>query len=202
MEASHESAPQAGVNLNTKRRVPRFIFVMILVCFAGLYWYAVYGDTPTASPEKTVTDFYQAYFNRDFDTVAQNLSVFWSVRFLPEYASMSAAELLENSPQIEKDIASVISEIEQDNQIPSGVTVDIIKDYTRVGQDSAIVVYDFNEDGTVTSREAAILILENGQFKIFNMSPVDDSVLEQIKTVDMNSLDKNFEELLNSSQVE
>lgn len=196
MDTSHATPPQAAGNPNMKRKVPRPIFVIILICFAGLYWYAAYGDTP--APEKTVNNFYEAYFDRDFDTVAQNLSVFWSVRFLPEYASMSSAELLENRSQIEKDIAAVIAEIEKENEIPTGVTVDIMKDYTRVSQESAIVVYSFNENGKATSMEAAILILEKGQFRIFNMSPVDDSVLDQIKSIDMNVLDENFQELLNS----
>ena len=194
-KSSHESAPRSEVDKNAKRRVPRSIFAIILICFAGLYWFAAYGDTP--APEKTVKNFYQAYFNRDFNTVAQNLSVFWSVRFLPDYASMTPAELLANRAKIEKEISAVIADIEKDNEIPAGVTISVMKDYTKVGKESAIVVYSFMENGKVTSMEAAILILEKGQFRIFNMSPVDDTVLDQIKSLDINILDQNFADLLN-----
>lgn len=193
--STHESAPQIEMDQNAKRRVPRSIFAIILICFAGLYWFAAYGDTP--EPEKTVNNFYQGYFSRDFDTVAQNLSVFWSARFLSDdYASMTPAELLENRAEIEKEISAVIADSEKDNEIPTGVTVKVMKDYTKVGKESAVVVYSFIENGKETSMEAAILILEKGQFRIFNMSPVDETVLDQIKALDINKIDESFAELL------
>lgn len=197
-KASHESAPRSPGDINAKRRVPRALFAIILICLAALYWFAAYGDTP--APEKTVKNFYKGYFNRDFDTVAQNLSVFWSVRFLSDdYASMTPAQLLENRPQIEKEISAVIADLEKDNQIPAGVTIKVMKEYTKIGKESAIVVYSFLENGKDTSMEAAILILEKGQFRIFNMSPVDDTVLDQIKSLDINILDQNFADLLTTS---
>ena len=150
--------------------------------------------------KRPVKNFYQAYFNRDFNTVAQNLSVFWSVRLLSDdYASMTPAELLANRAKIEKEVAVAIADIEKDNQIPAGVTISVMKDYTKVGKESAIVVYSFMEGGKVTSMEAAILILEKDQFRIFNMSPVDASVLDQIKSLDINILDQNFADLLKPS---
>ncbi len=197
MDNSHASTHQPEADQNVKRRVPRSIFGIILVCFAALYWYAAYGDTP--APEKTVKNFYQAYFNRNFDVVAQNLSVFWSVRFLPDdYANMAPAELIENRPQIEKQIAAVIADIEKDTEIPQGVTVNIMKDYTKIGKESAVVVYSFMENGKETGMEAAILIMEKGQFRIFNMSPIDETILGQVKDLDINQIDENFSELLNS----
>ncbi|MEA4924709.1 MAG: hypothetical protein VB084_05290 [Syntrophomonadaceae bacterium] len=201
MDNSHASTRQPEADKNVKRRVPRSIFGIILVCFAALYWYAAYGDTP--APEKTVKNFYQAYFNRNFDVVAQNLSVFWSVRFLPDdYANMAPAELIENRPQIEEQIAAVIADIEKDTEIPQGVTVNIMKDYTKIGQKSAVVVYSFMENGKETGMEAAILIMEKGQFRIFNMSPIDETILGQVKDLDINRIDENFTELLNSPQSE
>lgn len=199
--ASNESIYRPMEVENIKRRVPRSIFVIILVCFSALYWWAAYGDKP--APEKVVQNFYQAYFNRNFDVVAQNLSVFWSVRFLPDdYANMSPADLLKNRPQIEKQIAAVISDIEKDNQIPQGVTISIMKDYTKIGKESAVVVYGFMENGKQTSMEAAILILEDGQFRIFNMSPIDDTVLPQVKDLDITKLDQSFTDLLNGTQAQ
>jgi hypothetical protein len=191
--SSHEIVSQPIGDKYVKPRVPRSLFVIIILAFSALYWYSAYGATP---PEKTIKTFYQAYFNRDYNTVANNLSVFWSVRFLPEYASMSPAELLQNRSKIEGEIAKVIGDIEKDNQVPAGVTINIKKPYTKEGNVGAVVVYGFIENGQESSMEAAILIKEKGQFRIFNMSPVDDSTLQQIKTLDINILDQNFGELL------
>jgi hypothetical protein len=181
--------PRAGV--------PRFIFVVIIAVLGAMYWYAAYGDTP--APEKTVKTFYKAYFDRDFDTVAKNLSVFWSVRFLPEYADMTPTELLNNRTKIEADISKVIAEIESENTIPEGVSIEVLKEYTKTGKSSAIVVYKFMENGKETGMETALLVKEKQQFRIFNMSPIDVQTLEQIKAVDMNTLDKNVDSLLSGA---
>jgi predicted HNH restriction endonuclease len=163
-----------------------------------MYWYAAYGDTP--APEKTVKTFYQAYFDRDFDTVAQNLSVFWSVRFLPEYADMSPEQLIENRTKIEGDISKIIADIEKENSVPKGVSIEVMKEYTKIGKNSAIVVYTFKENGKETGMETALLIKEKGQLRIFNMSPIDPQTLEQIKAVDINVLDENFDSLLKTAE--
>lgn len=194
---AHETAAPAQVVKTGPRKVPRALFAIIILCLAGLYGWAAYGDTP--APEKTVKNFYSAYFSRDYNTVAKNLSVFWAVRFLPDYASTSPVQLVADRSKIEKEIATVIADIEKDNQIPAGISVEIVKDYTKIGKESAIVVYNFKENGQVTSEEAAILILEKDQFRIFNMSAVDSSILEQIKSLDMTVLDQNFAELLATS---
>jgi len=189
---SHESEPRPVVE--GPRRVPRALFVIIILAFGALYWWAAYGDTP--APEKTVKTFYTAYFNRDFNTVSQNLSVFWSVRFLPQYAAMTPTELLANRTKIEADISKVIADIEKDNQIPKGISIEVNKVYTKQGENSAIVVYGFKENGKITSMETAVLIKENGQLRIFNMSPVDPQTLDQIKAIDIKVLDENFTNLL------
>lgn len=199
--STHEHIPRSAVDINAARRVPRSIFAIILLLFAGLYWFAAYGDTP--APVKTVKNFYQGYFNRDFDSVAQNLSVFWSVRFLSdEYISMTPAELLANRSKIEKEISAVIADSEKESPVPTDVTIKVMKDYTQVGKESAIVVYSFIENGKDVGMEASILILEKGKFRIFNMSPIDDSSLGQIKSLDMSIIDKNFAELLGSPPTE
>lgn len=200
VNTSPENTPQTVSDKSTKLKVPRSLFVIIILSFATLYWYSAYGAV--APPEKTVKTFYKAYFNGDYDTVAKNLSVFWSVRFLPEYASASPEELLANRTKIEGEMSKIIAEIEKENTVPEGITIDIMKQYTKIGKESAIVVYGFNEKGKVTSMETAILILEKGQFRIFNMSPVDTTVLEQIKALDINILDENFAELLVTPKAE
>lgn len=199
-KVAHAEDTHAAPEISGPKRVPRALFVMIILCLAALYWWGAYGDTP--APEKTVQNFYTAYFNRDYDTVAKNLSVFWAVRFLPEYSEKSPAELVADRSTIETEIAGIIGQIETENQLPEGLSIQIMRDYTKIGKTSAIVVYEFKEKEEVTSKEAAILILENGQFRIFNMSAVDDSVLAQIQDLDMNILDENFTDLMATQTAE
>lgn len=179
-------------------RVPRFIWFVIVIMLAALYSYAAYFD-PT-SPDRTVENFYQAYFEKDYKTVASNSSVFWAVNFLPQYAAMTAPELLENRDKIEKDIVKVISDMEKTNPIPKDVKVKILKDYTKQGEYAAVVVYEIIESGKTSSTEAAILIKENDRFKIFTMTAVDPQNLNQIKALDITEMDNNFKTLLTPAE--
>jgi len=182
-------------------RVPRSLFVFILLLLAGLYSYAAFVDNQSA-PEKTVDSFYKAYFSKDYDTVAANLSVFWSVRFLPDHQDKTPAQLMSDRSQIESEIAAVIADIEAENTLPEGISIKILQEYTKIGTNSALVVYDFLENGQPTSREAALLINEKGQFRIFNMSPVDDSMMEEVKNFAIDDLDEGFASLLQPETAE
>lgn len=176
---------------------PRAILIIVVLLLGAMYYYAAYIDSP--EPERTVRDFYQAYFNRDFESVSQNLSVFWSVRILPQYADLSPIQLLEKRDGIEKDTSKTIAEIESQNQLPENVSIDIMSEYTKEGDNSAIVIYSFQEDGNTCGMELAILIKEKGRFRIFALTPVDPQDLPQIKQESIEELDASFEELLSSS---
>ncbi len=184
---------------NTKSNgAPRFLWVVIILLLAGMYSYAAYYDP--ARPDNTVKKFYQAYYNKDYNTVASNLSVFWAVRLLPQYAAMSPAELLENRPKIEADISKVIANIEGNNPSPKNIKIEVLRPYTKIGLNSAIVVYQFKEKDKVQGMEAAILINEKGRFRIFTMTPVDTQGLEQVKAVNIKELDANLQQLLEAKE--
>ncbi|MEN6463172.1 MAG: hypothetical protein ABFC94_17620 [Syntrophomonas sp.] len=180
----------------TKQGVPKSLFVLIIVILAGMFYYAAYVDK--SAPEKVVQDFYQAYFDRDFETVASNLSVFWAAQLMPQYSTLTPAQLLEKRDEVEKDIATTISAMEENNKIPKNLSIEIMKDYTKLGKNSAIVAYSFKQDGKSAGMEAAILIKEKGQLRIFNLSPINEQNLQQIKTLDIKTLDKNFAQLTGS----
>lgn len=177
----------------TKPGVPKSLFVFIIVILAGMFYYASYVDK--SAPEKVVQDFYQAYFNRDFETVADNLSVFWAAQLMPQYSTLTPAQLLEKRDTIEKDIAATISDMEENNKLPENLSIEILRDYTNLGKNSAIVAYTFKQDGKAAGMEAAILIKEKGQLRIFNLSPISEQNLNQIKALDIKTLDKNFAQL-------
>lgn len=198
----HESINPGPQQISRQRSVSKVINICVVafVVLIGLiYLYQTYNKTN--NPEETVKIFYRAYFGRDYKTVADNLSVFWSVRFLPEYADKEPAELLAARPQIVNSITGVIEEIENENSIPEDVEISIKRQYTRKGQTSAIVAYEFKQRGQPTSMEAAVLIMEDGKFRVFNMSAIDETVLPEIKSMDMQILDDNFNELLSSGDL-
>lgn len=181
-----------------KQGVPKSLLVMIIVILAGMYYYAAFVDT--SAPEKTVENFYEAYFNRDFDTVANNLSVFWAAQLIPQYSASQPAELLAQRDEVEKAMADTISTLEKDNKIPDNLSIEIMKDYTKLGKNSAIVVYEFKQGNKSAGMEAAILIKDNGQLRIFSLSPINEQVLSQLKNYDIKTLDANFTKLLNSKE--
>ncbi len=178
------------------RGVPKFLFVIILALLAIMYIYAAFFDI--AKPENTVNDFYTAYFNQDYDTVAENLSVFWSVRFLPQYSSLQPSELIENRSDIERETSKVIAQIEENNELPANLSIEVLKNYTRVGENSALVVYNFNQDGKTIGIEAAILIEENDRLRIFNMAPISEEDLEEMQDYDITLIDQSFQNLIES----
>lgn len=180
----------------TKQGVPKSLFVFIIVILAGMFYYAAYVDK--SAPENVVQNFYQAYFDRDFEAVGSNLSVFWAAQLMPQYSTSTPAQLLKERDKIEKDIVQTISAMEKDNKLPENLSIEIMKDYTKLGKNSAIVAYTFKQNGKPAGMEVAVLIKEEGQFRIFNLSPINEQNLQQIKTYNINTLDKNFAQLTGS----
>jgi hypothetical protein len=178
----------------TKGGVPKWIFLVIIIIISVMFLYASYWDRPVA--EETVDEFYHAYFDKDFETMAQNLSVFWSANFLPQYAYMDKDELLASRPEIEKATVEMFTSIEGEEPMPSNIDVKILKEYTKQGENSALVVYEIVEGKTVAGTEAALLIQEESGYKIFTMASVDRATLQQLKDVDISILDENFGHLL------
>lgn len=173
--------------------VPKILYVLIIVILAAMYYYAAMD---VSEPEKVVEDFYSAYFNRDYETMAENLSVFWSVQFLPQYTSQSPAELLNNRDQIVKEISQVIAEEEEENILEDNYSIEVNPEYTRKGTNSAVVVYSVKQDGNKLGMELALLINEAGQFRIFSVNPVDTELLSRITEDDIQELEESFTELL------
>lgn len=178
----------------TPAGVPKFIYVIIIVILAAMYYYAAFVDV--SDPEQVVEDFYTAYFQRDFETVAENLSVFWSVQLLPQYTSLAPAELLNKRDEITADVSQVIAEQEENNPLADNLSVEVLSEYTRQGDNSALVVYSIRENGTEISLEMAILIKEADSYRIFSMTPVNQEVLGMITSDDFNALEESFTELL------
>lgn len=180
-------------------RAPWFTWVLAIVILASMYTYANYFDI--SSPDKTIEKFYQAYFAKDYDTVASNASVFWAVTLLPEkYGNMNPAELMKNRDKIEKDLSKTFAENEKNHPSPKDVKIKVLKDYTKQGEYAALVIYEFNNSGKTEGMEAAILLKEEDRFKVFTVTPVNEQNLEQIKNEDITKADEYFKKLLNTEE--
>lgn len=168
------------------RGVPKIILVIIPVILAAMYYYAAFIDT--SAPENTVQEYYQASFENDFNTVAGDLSVLLAAR-LPQYANLSPQELLAKRADVEADMATLISNNGSKSAAPQNITVEIMKDYTKMGKNAAMVAYAFKRDDKEQSLGVALLIKEQGKFRIYDLSPINKESLPQIKDFNINRLD-------------
>lgn len=177
-----------------QRGVPKIIFIMIPVILASMYYYAAFVDT--SAPEKTVQEYYQAYFAQNYETVASDLSVFLAAQALPQYASLSPQELLAQRDKIETDMASFISKNQGDTAPPQDISVEVLKGYTRLGKNAAVVAFSYKKDGKEQSLATAFLVKEKNKFRIYDLSPIARENLNQVKTFDINGLDAEVTKLL------
>ncbi len=175
-------------------RVPRSLLALVVIILGAMYYYAAYMDIPT--PEDTVTEFYEAYFNQDYSLAAENISVFWAAQLLPEYADLKPAELLADRAALEKEVTQFFSMVEQQNPAPADVGIEVNPAYSRIGEYGALVVYELTQSSEAVSMEIAMLIKETDRFYIINIYPLQEENLKDVQEFDMNALDSDFKEIL------
>lgn len=176
---------------NSKQnQVPRSIFFIIALSLVGLYVYGAFIDHPQS--EQTVNQFYQAYFASDYETVAENISVFGAAQYLPNYMQLPPDELMASRKEIEQDMAKVLASTPLDTEELQKSSIEILPDYTKEGSNSALVVYSIKQEEKKLSTDVAVLIKEQGKYRIFSTSPVDAQGLNEIRNFDMDILDENF----------
>jgi len=176
--------------------VPVLLYFLIIAILAGMYYYAAFVQY--ANPEKVVSSYYNAYFTGDFKTVSENTSVFLAAQALPQYSNLSPATLLSKRAAIEEDIALIMEQGGETSQF-EGLSVEIMPEYTRKGESTAVVAYKILKDGKLIGMEAAILDKENNRLRIFQTTPVTEESLPEIKKLDMKEMDKNLKTMLGQS---
>jgi hypothetical protein len=177
-----------------KSGVPKSLFVLIIVILASMFYYAAYRDY--SNPEVVAKSFYSAYFKSDYPTMAQNLSVFWGVQFMPQYMVMSPQELLENRPAIEESMAEFISRMESENKVPANMSIKMLPKYTQRADNIALVVYEFRQQNKPVGMEMALLLKENNRMRILQMIPADQEQLDQLTGNDIAAIEESFKEML------
>lgn len=177
-----------------KKEVPKSLFVLIIVILASMFYYAAYKDP--SNPEVIVRNFYNAYFQNDYETVAQNLSVFWGAQFMPQYMLMSPEELIEKRPIIEKNMTKLISQIESQNKIPDDMNVKILSKYTQRQKNTGLVVYELREKNKPINLEMALLLKENNRMYLLQWWSIDREQLQQLNKNDLVAIEAYYSELL------
>jgi hypothetical protein len=177
-----------------KSGVPKSLFVLIIVILASMFYYAAYRDY--SNPEVVAKSFYSAYFKSDYETVAQNLSVFWGVQFMPQYMLMSPQELIENRPAIEESMTEFITRMESENKVPANMNIKMLSRYTQRADNTALVAYEFREQNKPVGMEMALLLKENNRMRILKMIPVDQEQLDQLNGNDIAVMEESFKEML------
>jgi hypothetical protein len=177
-----------------KSGVPKSLFVLIIVILASMFYYAAYRDY--SNPEVVAKSFYGAYFKSDYDTMAQNLSVFWGVQFMPQYMLMSPQELLENRPAIEESMTEFISRMESENKVPANMSIKVLPKYTQRANNTALVAYEFRQQNKSIGMEMALLLKENNRMRILKMMPIDQAQLDQLTGNDIAEMEESFQEML------
>jgi hypothetical protein len=159
-----------------------------------MYYYAAF--VAFSNPEDTVRNFYEAYFNEDFNKAAENVSVFWSAQFLPQYMSLEPRQMIANRAAIQRDTAVVLEGFRANDPVPEGIELEILSSYTRKSDNAALVAFKFVREGEPAGFQAAILIKEKYSYLIYNTTPIAESSLDEINKVDLKALNNNFKQLL------
>lgn len=178
----------------TPRGVPKALYILIVLLLAGLYYFAAYVDV--SSPEKTVKTFYESYFAKDYEAATGEFSVFWLAQVLQEEGGLSTEELIAMRAEMEKEVATLISDYESTQPPEQKFTVKVLDNYTKTGEYGGLVVYQIYENDAPVQMEVAILIKEDKEFKIIQFSPIDTSELEMVQAFDMKELDASLKEQL------
>ena len=159
-----------------KDGVPKILPVLIVVIFAVMYYFAAFY--PTTGPEKTVEKFYASYIDKDFQGIAESVSVFWAVQFLPQHSSEKPSELIAKRETIEKETAAYLAENPAETQ--TDLTVEVLPEYTKEWENTAMVVYAGFKGEEKLGREVALMLKENNNYYLYMWIPLEnDAVLEE-----------------------
>lgn len=167
--------------------IPRWNIALVVLLLAAMFGYASYFDTTT--PERTVQQFYKSFDAGDYARAVDLLSVKWAYSVLfPRYNASTPAELVEKGAQVRTEMAAAFAEKVENG--PASLEVTVLPRYTRTGELSAVVLYDYRvaTEG-VSGRQAALLVREEGKWRLFDISEVSEQDLPYLQSLDMSELD-------------
>lgn len=183
-----------------KAGVPIVLPILAVIAFAAMFCLATFYPNigKTGGPEKNVENFYAAYADSDHQGMAENLSVFWSLQFLPQYGGNKPSELIEKRPEIEKDTAEILSSTTTD--VDTELKIKVLPEYTQEWNNTAMVVYAGFKDEEELGREVALLVKEKDSFYMYIWMPIyDDESIEALKS-EFSEFDTYYSEVLTNDE--
>ena len=168
-----------------KSNFPKSFIIIIVLILGAMVYYSSY-----TRPENTVLNYFDSISKQDYTATADCLSVFVMAMQLPEYASPSITgkELLALRSEV---VEAYASHLAGNSLSSSDAIVKPIKQYTKIGRNAAIVVFDltFEEQNPTL---IAHLIKEANKFRIIDIYEIENSAAfrEEIDRVDINKLDQ------------
>lgn len=179
--------------------VPRWIFIVIILILAAMYYYAAYVIPMDA--EQTVDDFYTAIFAQDYQTAADKLSVLSFAPMLPQFGS-SPQEMIDNRAAVEESMVALLEAGGQGQAPPADMSFEIMSEYTKQGENVAVVICRLLQEGESVGLQRAILINEKGHMRILGMAPMFEGDLPLVEKTRIEELDKEFNQLFGPPRLE
>ena len=170
--------------------------ILVVVIFAAMFYLATYYPDlgKTQGPEKAVENFYIAYAQSDYQGMAENLSVFWSLQFLPQYGDKSPTELIAQRDEIVKAAAEILSSTT--TEVESELKIKVLPEFTQKWNNTAMVVYAGFLGEEELGREVALLVKEDNNYYLYLWMPFyNDESLETLKS-DFSEFDTYYSEVL------
>lgn len=170
---------------NPNYKIPLALPVIALLVIVGMWFYADRYDPE--SPKNVVANLYKALNAKQYDKVADSFNVTFLAEFMPDYLDKKPSELL----AVRSELVKKGSELFAKQQTEGTFTVTVLAANTKTGDYAAVVPYYLEMDGQ-KQLLAAILVKENGSFKILSISSFSEAIMQEFSDAKFKVLEENI----------
>lgn len=170
---------------NPSYKIPLALPIIALLVIAGMWFYSDRYDP--GNPKNVVTNLYKALNAKQYDRVADSFNVTFLAEFMPEYLDKKPSELQAGRAEL----VAKGSELFAKQQTEGTFMVTVLTANTKVGDFAAVVPYYLEMDGQ-KQLLAAILVKENGSFKILSISSFSEAIMQEFSDAKFQVLEENI----------
>lgn len=181
--AENEHAKKQPANPGYK--IPLALPIIALLVIVGMWFYSDRYDP--GSPKNVVTNLYKSLNAKQYDKVADSFNVTFLAEFMPEYLDKKPSELLTMRSELVKKGTELFAK----QQTEGAFTATVLTANTKVGDYAAVVPYYLEMDGQ-KQLLAAILVKENGTFKILSLSSFSEAIMQEFSDAKFKVLEENI----------
>lgn len=170
---------------NPNYKIPLVLPIIALLVIAGMWFYSDRYDP--GSPKNVVNNLYKSLNAKQYDKVADSFNVTFLAEFMPEYLDKKPSELLAMRTELVKKGTELFSK----QQTEGTFTATVLTANIRAGDYAAVVPYNLEMDGQ-KQLLAAILVKENGAFKILSISSFSEAIMQEFTEAKFKVLEENI----------